>query len=277
MRYYFPELDYFFLKYWWYNKDIYSIDIPYPEIELNENIISPNCFFALLFNNTYMEYDYVYTFKEINTLNLSKNIRERLRSAMNHDIKFYVSSSTDLIDYFDIENEVGELLDILLDYRLTDTCDLSTIIYENLNKNLSKMIYQYLDLMINDNTVYFNEYVFGDSNNILEMMYESYLINEAHKKIKNLGYLLNGTTITTRPERFKTVLTSEDEENQYVVLTSAPVDNINFYVFKNGNLLDNNSYVLSENIDGDYIISWTGEDILFKEGDTLIADYYVIG
>jgi len=273
MKYYFPELDHYFLKYWWYNKDIYNVDIIYPEIELKDSIIKPDNFFALLFDNTYNEDHYVFTFSEIELTSFSNMIRERLKSS-GASLICYISDINSELDYFDIQNEVEDLLNLLLQYRLTETCDLSSIDYESLQKKLSKMIYQYLDLMINDNTTYFDNNVFSDPDDILESMYESYLLNEAHKKIKNLKFLSESITTILRPERYKVVINKEIENDKMVRIDDIPYNEIDFFVFRNGDLLDKNAFNLINDTTG-YTISWIDKDTEFKENDILIADYYV--
>ena len=274
MNHYFPELDHYFLKYWWYNKDIYKANIIYPEIELKEKIIKSNSFFALLFDNIYSENNYVYTFSEISILDFSRQIRERIRVG-GTTIKYYSSDIDSSLDYFGINGEIKNLLDILLEYRLTNTCNLNSINYENLEKNLSKMIYQYLDLMINNNTDYFDTVnVFCNPNNILETMFETYILNESHKKIKYLQFLSNSKDVILKPERFKIDIDENIVQNKKVTLLTEPYNDLDFFVFRNGDLLNRTSFDIINDTTS-YSISWENKDTIFKKNDILVADYYI--
>ena len=273
MKYYFPELDHYFLKYWWYHKDIYNADIVYPEVELKENLIKPDNFFALLFDNAYSDDHYVFTFSEVDLLSFSNVIRERLKTT-GVSCKFYISDSDSTFDYFNVEGEVRILLDLLLEYRLTNSCDLSSVNYQGLENKLSKLIFQYLDLMINDNTSYFEENAFSDSDAVLQNMYESYLLNEAHKKIKNMKFLYDNALTILRPERYAVTIDNVAETNKMVKIDDVPYNEFDFFVFRNGDLLDLNSFSLIMDSTS-CIISWDGKDADFKENDVLVADYYV--
>jgi hypothetical protein len=81
------------------------------------------------------------------------------------------------------------LLDRLLVYRLEPhNATLVGIDYNALATTLSKMIYLYLDLKVNDNyALYDHQALMSAQGNILEQCYEAYLIENVFKYISASG------------------------------------------------------------------------------------------
>ena len=81
------------------------------------------------------------------------------------------------------------LLDRLLVYRLEpENATLVGINYDTLSTNLSKLIYIYLDLKINDNFELFDhEALMSGSADLLEQCYESYVIEAVFDRVCENG------------------------------------------------------------------------------------------
>lgn len=277
MKQYLPELDYYFKNYWNTYKQIEYFNVYLPEIESIGNI-STNSVFALLFNNSFSESDYTYKFDEetYNYPNFSENIRERLSFTSNLIIG-YIGDSTGNTTLVATTEEIIELLTHLYQYRINGTTDISSIVYANLSSNISKLIYIYLDAMINDDYDLVDDIIpISASTNMIDNLFELYVINEIYRKINNSTDLVDNTYINTRPGRSKIVITSGMITNKECS-TNEEAYNLNyFYLFRNGNLLESSYYDVMD-ASASVTISWSNKDLEdeIEVGDILIADYLV--
>ena len=179
---YFPELEFEFNSYWETN-GLYSVEfVPVPSILENSSLFSVNNFFKLLFNDNYSESDYLYYFDLKGRIDLSRPVRARIR-ATSLSILPYITDSSSTEDVFSIlGSDTETMLDLLLTYRLNGTANLNSVTYLDLSAGMPQLIYQYLDLKINQSVSLINtENVYSDSSNVLDNLYELYVINEAYK------------------------------------------------------------------------------------------------
>jgi hypothetical protein len=270
---YFPELDYFFYKYWTESNDITAYDIPIPEIE-SEDKIPTNSIFALLFSIAYSESDYTYLLSSKELTYFTRHIKDRLKS-QGSTVSCYVSDSTNGSNVLSITDEEVILLDKLLLYRINNAVDISDIEYDELDSNLSKLIYQYLSFMCSDNFVYVNNsYLVSSSDNELESLFEVFVVNECHKKMKNSNIVVSGSVILTIPYRLKVTVDSTILSSKYFEIPNTPYNRSDFYVFQNGNLLDSTNYELVDTT-SDLLVSWESTNLEVREDDVFIADYYI--
>jgi hypothetical protein len=183
---YIPELNYWFdktlLRYSILNR--YKIKAPAcPKIEQ----IPRYTFIELLFNDAWPvdKDDYLYLYQEITTKSRWPSaISKRLQ--ISQDSRYFhaydMTSST--LNIFDLEEDDFTLLDKLLSYRRNISTVLEDINYSSLQTNLSKMIFLYLDLKINQSYEKYNteELI---STKLIEYCYEVYLLGNFLEFMEN--------------------------------------------------------------------------------------------
>jgi len=279
IKYYYPELEYYFYDYWktFGESTIYEIKIP--DVITSDFLISENSFFSLLFNNGYYLDNYNYLMELKNAEYCSKNIRERL-GATGIITKVYFNSllytsEESKLDIFGIEGETESLLDLLLLYRQNGYCSLDDIVYEDLTKCLSKLIYQYLDFIVNSNYERLNtDVVQSDPKDILCGFYELYLVNEAYRITKDSSLVIQNNEIILRPERNRCWADDDTVEYNRFTIDKTPYDSLNFWFFINGELIPRTVYdVIIDSTS--YTVDWNGSSITVEKDDVLINDFYV--
>lgn len=278
---YIPEMDYYFRTYWTARGEINTETIKVPEIE-TEYSFGDACFLELLFSQTFSHQYYNYKFTTLEYTYLSKPIRERLKASYNSSTCYVSSDSTSDENIFSLRYSDIEMLDKLLEYRTTSTTDISGITYTNLTTNLSKLIYIYLDLVVNSGYSKLNDAtVLSSSNNILESLFEIYVVNEAHKIIKTWSTLIDANIVELRLVHDVIMITEDMETFEETALTEATYDtNIDVYV--NGEQLEDDDFELFYVIDstgGDTTslttyITWEDKDVDIIEYDTMVIEYY---
>jgi len=272
---YFPQLDFYFSTYWQFNR----------EITIHDNILDPESianidikrgsFVEMLFSNTY-ELSYYHTlFETVGIGTLTKSISERLHT-ISSTITCYVSDSTSGIDVFSLAPEDNIMLDLLLEYRQTITPDLNTVTYSSLTTNLSKLIYKYLDLVVNLNFDTLNNKVLDSSStSILENLYEVYVTNETHRIIRNWSFMVDAGIVELRPVRDKFEVTTAIETAEKVTTSGDPYD-FDVYMYKNGDpLIPITDYTITQDSTGTIDVSWSTTPTTIVVGDWVVLDYYV--
>jgi len=272
-REYLPELDYYFNKYWEDRGEITVYDVPKPEVENIDNL-STDSIFAMMFNVAYSHYYYNYRFVEQELSIFSRPIKDRLRSS-GTTTKYYLSDSTAGTNILLLTEENISLLNKLLTYRSTNTVDLTDIEYTDLEGRLSKLIYQYLNFMTQDEYQTLNvSDLISESGNLLENLFELFVINEAHKKMKNSSIIVSGSTIILRPQRDLQEIDEDIVLSKQWETLETPYSTAEFYVFLNGNLLTDSQYNLIDTTNLTVLIDWNSTGLSVVEDDVMIADYY---
>jgi len=188
-----PELQYYFnnfVKNSALNKNLTSFPSSLNILYLDEN----KSFIRLLFDENYSHTTYRYLYRLGNESEIPTPINIRLKLYPSSG-RYYLcdNDSTAIcnINLFSLENDDLNMLDKLLDYRMDSTsCDISYITYINLNTNLSKLIFLYLDLKINNNySNYDNENLVSETTRPLEVLYENIVVEEIYKYISELDGL----------------------------------------------------------------------------------------
>lgn len=191
-----PELNYYFgsfVKISELNKN--QVKIP---ASFSSSIITPKSFIELLFNDEWptIYTDYIYCYREETSQSAwASTIKDRINLYSNSSHYYVLANSNEAgIDstssnIFLLKQDDILMLDKLLEYRLDSTGTVLTDIDSTaLATNLSIMIYLYLDLKINNNyQIYNNLILIADSSIILEVMYESYLIENMFNYISDKG------------------------------------------------------------------------------------------
>ena len=172
---------------YWYDKFIKGsvlnkYQIPNPA-SIPEDYIPDNSFIRLLFDDNweslFTTYRYMYRDKPRTCWPSVARTRLLIYPISG---KYYAcdfdSTSICNINLFNLEADDLTMLDALLEYRLDSTSSIFiSVDYSNLNTNLSKLIYIYLDAKINNNTtLYDNTTLISSPTNILENCYESYVV-----------------------------------------------------------------------------------------------------
>lgn len=129
-----------------------------------------------------------YLFRELTTKD-SWDITCRTKgSVYPSTVKYYVCDNNEdsTNNLFNLEADDLTLLRKLLEYKTTGTTDISGIVYSNLTTKLSKLIYIYLDAMLNSSYTYYDtSSLVSDSTSLVECMFESYVINEIFEKVSS--------------------------------------------------------------------------------------------
>lgn len=282
---YIPELDYYFQLYWKNRGEITTYHIPEPIVEPDESKITADSFIALLFSEIYEEESYVYMFTEQSTSYFSNSVKDRLESSASSIGCFVTDSITGTENIFSLANDDIAMLNFLFDYRVNGFTNISEIVYSELNTTLSKLIYIYLDLKVNSNHILLaTEVPLSSEDNLLESLFEVYVVNEAHKDIKGWNYLIDSVIIKLRPIRDTFVLTQTIIDDSKIILSNNPHSGSDYFIFWNGKLQDSAYYSLmnesvstpgSDTTSTVSVISW--EEGLFdlSPEDIMIVDYQV--
>jgi hypothetical protein len=187
------------LQYWFnyavINQFVNKDGIYFPST-VDEDSLIPCSFIELLFNDNYScdNYKYLFTRSE-DSQTWPSSIRSRLMLYPTTVSFWYPSESG--TNLFNLESDDITLLDTLLSYRsdstgvtiITDTTSTYIIdttagitLYTNYNilsTNLSKLIFTYLDFKINQRySRYNNRTLIASNNNVIELCYETYVLDE---------------------------------------------------------------------------------------------------
>jgi len=188
-----PELQYW-VEHFITNSSVNKFQFLSP-VKLNPLYILSKSFIELLFNENYeyTEYFYKYT-EDTNRYAWPQTIQSRLLIYPT-SAKYFKIDESGTNNIFNLQNEDLTLLNALLQYRIDSTS--VTIIdstsvnfidnilytsYSNISSTLAKLIFLYLDLKIYGRiTNYNNQITIASSTNILENIYESYILDEIFK------------------------------------------------------------------------------------------------
>lgn len=278
---YIPELDFNVEKYWGDRGEITIHDFQIPVLEDNETKFSEGSFLELLFSQTFDMDDYTYRFKEVTISTFSKHIRERLQSSGSL-IKCYISTdSTNDINIFSLEADDFTMLDKLLDYRKDEEITLDNVEYDNLTTTLSKLIYLYLDILVFNSYEAFNTLdMISTEGDLLGNLFETYVVNEAHKAMKNWSFMIDANLLELRLVHDAIVLTADMISDEQASMSTSTYD-LDVWVWWNGRkLVYEDEYDLYRIWDGDcgcfYTkVGWHEKGLDIKEGDTIVMEYYV--
>lgn len=189
-----PDIQYWFEKFVKssiMNKSIASFPATISSTYLLEN----KSFIRLLFDDSWPNTitSYSYMFEQLsNTLSIPYDFRTRLMVYPVTGKYYQISDSTSVTLYniFNLQPDDFTLLDILLEYRLDSTSNitLDDITYDDLSTSLSKLIYLYLDLKLNDSYTNFdNTTPLSSATNLLDNCYEMYVCEALFNFISGQG------------------------------------------------------------------------------------------
>lgn len=192
-----PELQYWF-NYFVINSEVNKNQIPIPTT-LDDVYLPQKSFIELLFNENYEydEYKYYYE-QDTNKYGWPYIVKTRM-GVYPSSAKYYTLSDSTATNLFDLQEHDVTLLNALLAYRadstavsiITDSTAVAFInnilysSYNNLETNLSKLIFLYLDLKINENYSNYNNENLVSEGSLLESLYETYVLDEMFKLVSN--------------------------------------------------------------------------------------------
>lgn len=183
------------LQHWFNNFIVHSVVnknfIPFP-VDIAPLYLGANSFIELLFNDNYSKHSYEYRYaQETNPFCIPRQVFMRIQ--VYPGASKYLRLDPTGNNVFNLQQDDFTLLDSLLAYRdstavvILDTTgtaifDATAQIlyahYDNLSTNLSKMIYLYLDLMINENYQRYNNLILLSNQTLLDCCFEAYLIEQ---------------------------------------------------------------------------------------------------
>ncbi len=173
--------------------------LPIPTDIPDVYFVTQNSFIKLLFREEWIYNSYFYLFME-NTSRISwpSLIRNRL-CIYPYSSQFFelTSDGTSGVNFFNLQQDDLTLLDALMQYRVdsisieennSNTFDSNTSTlnasFGSLTTRLSKLIFLYLKLkVLQDYSDYDNGTIISDQTNVLEMAYETYVMDEIFKFI----------------------------------------------------------------------------------------------
>jgi hypothetical protein len=275
---YIPELDNYFQSYWISRGEITIDNISIPEVA---QAIPTGSFLELLFCQIFDSTTYTYLFSETTTTSFAKDVRERLQVSHSTITSYISTDSTSGENIFSLVSDDLTMLNKLLEYRKGNSPLLTNIDYDDLSTNLSKLIYTYLDLVINNNYSILNtSSKLSTEGNLLENLFEEYVVNESYKTMKNWSSLIDAKRMELRVVHEVIHITDDIETAEEVVLRESTY-NYDVTVFLNGvELVENTDYTImidSTSEDSTATVTWIvweDNDAVIIEGDVLVAEYY---
>ena len=223
----------------------------------------------LLFNDSFNVPTYSFHYKAAPFYTMDDHIiRRRLSMHLPATIEIWLADdpqfSTYFIDnpisynFFDITPEEENMLDLLLTYRIqsdsTDaTTELNVIAWDNLDSSLSKMIYCYLQMVVNNNLTYYNiNENLADESRLLELVYEKYLIDSYFQYMENKYQIIDSTTpmeivVTQSSKEFFTI---GNIINKTITLKHTPhdVDRVKVIAGNRVKVITKDYYITDQNI-----------------------------
>lgn len=281
--YYIPELNYYFSNYWKNNKEIEFQYVNLSEDETKDIFYNDNSFINMLFNNNFLSdstnlyYDYM--FKEVDLNIVDKSSYRRIKNTKKF-ISVYRTDTTGTFDIYNLEDSTSDnkiLLDELFNYRTGNTVDLNSITYDDLDYNLAKLIYIYLDLMVNGNYTRLDTIdIISNEDSIIDNMFELYLLNESHKLLRLRKDLLISDMVYLKPIRKRYLV--DDATNFYNIEISdeLPNDIDKICVIKNGEFMNTETFnVIDDTTSVTLELDSTGiTGFNLNDNDIIIIDYF---
>lgn len=162
--------------------------IPFNNLKITDILSYDKSFINVLFDDQFSDTTYRYMYREvIDKTEWNDKILTRLMINP-YNAHYYRCDGDDPTIYihnlYNLQNDDIQMIDVLFNYRTTKILNFNNIIYSNLTTNLSKMIYNYLSIVVNDD---FSNYDFNVTmsapGDLLELMFETYLVENIFKRI----------------------------------------------------------------------------------------------
>ena len=274
---YLPELDFWFKHYCQENAELSLFHVNLPETVGTLPVDSVGSVMELLFNNEFDHEDgYHHKFYYAAFQDFSNKIQDRIRGK--HDLNtYFLSKPEGTHDILNLDDEITlGLLDELYNLRLGNPVDISGFDYGDLTL-LQKLIYIYLEFKTTDDITRVRLILeFEPPDDLLEIMFMYYVLNEAHKHIRLSSDEVERVEDIMKPVRKYFSINPSLVASKVVTITGEvlPTNTSQLFVYHNGELLDNSAF--------DYLmdstslsISWAEKDTTIYDGDTLVVDYNI--
>jgi len=187
-------------------------------------------------------------------------------------VRGLISTNKDGENFFRITSEEKQFLDLLMLYRQGENVDLLDYSYNKLKHVLSKLIFIYLDLMINMR--YSNLSMLGflaDKKDTLRSLFEFYVMNEAHRLIKNWQFLIDIGLTSLYPERVIIDVTKEIYQEMQFTTDVVPLEELTIYL--NGEIQNISDLEITLNEEEKTLtVSWFDSIIEVEEGDAFVLE-----
>ncbi len=282
-----PELNYWIYKRY-FEGPINEYPYEFP-VELKEKWSESNSIISLLFNDTFKESSYQIMYEEVGFQGLNDFILTNRLVHYRSDLQVYTSveegvePSNQAQNVLEINEEEIQLLNILFDYRTTSsdsTSGLDLIIFDDLDSGLSKLIYIYLQFVLyGDFSLYNNVDTYADSNRLIELIFEKYVIDTYFRSTANNYLILDSTTtfIITELQNNTEIFELSEQEiiDKQVELENIPYELEDIIVIVDGvNQRINFDYDVFTQ-DGISYITWDGLGLYssLHQGDHLYISY----
>ncbi|MHA1815923.1 MAG: hypothetical protein ACTSX1_07960 [Candidatus Heimdallarchaeaceae archaeon] len=194
-----PELQHWFNHFIVEESIVNKYENP-PPVDIPEEFLPDNSFIAMLFNDNYAETDYEWRYVEVTDYYCIPPMASRRLQIYPGSWK-YLTTDSDGENIFNLQPIDFTMLDVLLAYRIDETSvtmidttsgvnfisDTTANVYildasySGMTTDLSKLIYLYLDLEINGNYQNYNNTGIISDCQVLESLYEAYLIDRYYK------------------------------------------------------------------------------------------------
>lgn len=204
-----PELQH------WFNHFIVEEDIinkydPPPPVDIPEEFLQGNSFISMLFNDDYSETNYEWRYVQVDNYScIPATVARRLQ--IYPGAWKYLTTDPDGENIWNLQPIDFTMLDVLLAYRIDETSvtmidttsgisfvsdttanvHILSAAYSAMSTDLSKLIYLYLDLQINGRYDNYNNNEIISHCQLLESLYECYLIDRYYKFMSNKEPNLN--------------------------------------------------------------------------------------
>lgn len=223
-----------------------------------------------------------YLFKQYPLTSFGKGLERRLRTSPDL-IEGFISDTSgeyDLLNLYDSSSQNSIMIDKLIDYRLGNSVSLDDIVFSDINYTLAKLIYIYLDLMVNGNYLELDTTnTIASTASVVDNLFELYVLNESHKLIKTWKTFTDVSVEELRPVRKKFILDTSSIDTGYITITSEiPNDPNKMFLYKNGELQPSTYYsYTTDSTSLSLSIDSTGSNGLnLVSGDILVLDSFVV-
>lgn len=278
---YVPELNYRFAKYWNTLGEMpLKSYVQIPEI-IETGYRNDNSIIRLLFDSTHALYDdnVNYMFKSLPLEELPKNILRRIKGSNVYDAQCSIIVDNNVpgsyLLYPFVEDESLKPIYLkLLEYRQTSTTSIDENDYPTYGDNLEKMVYMYLNLVVNGlyDILDVDQKICDDDDFELYRLYEIYLMNEAYRYLKTWSVFMDTGLVDLRYVRVKYAI-PENFEDVIIITTDLPHDTTQIEIYKDGEKI-NTSLYNATSYTNYCSIEIDSQTIGLKRNDTLIIDYY---
>ena len=188
-----PSLQYWFGKFI-QNGGVELNKYKIPYLDFTGSLYETLSFLELIFNDNYTGTRYRYLYRNnTDTSTWPESIRQRMKIYPSRSLTYYICDGDDPNIYYtnlyNLKSDDLTMLDRLLTYRTQPgSATIDDIDYESLTTNISKLLYIYLDAMINNSLENYNHNaLISNSDDLFESFLEVYVIENIFQVVSKRG------------------------------------------------------------------------------------------